>query len=207
MSNKRKVSLRLQLKRELSLWSIFALDSRSSFASAPLPLPLRYNAKRYGQFEALRAHFTDQVDLWRQDFGLARLVFSQLKKHPRLAELWNGDALWSELTADIERFLDNQAVIDALITQSSLHWKLGRMGGVDRAILRLGTYELCFHNQTAATQILNQAVELGKRYGSSESGRFINGVLDRIAQDLGRVQVRSPSPQVDIQVSRVSRRS
>ena len=74
------------------------------------------------------------------------------------------------------------------------------MGAVDRAALRLGTYELCFRRDIAARVVLNESVELGKRYGSAESGRFINGVLDRIAQELGCIKRRSPHPGAKISV-------
>jgi len=70
--------------------------------------------------------------------------------------------------------------IDALIGEAAEHWRIGRMTLVDRNILRLGTYELSLGSDIPFAVAINEAVELGKRFGSEESGAFINGILDRI---------------------------
>ncbi len=90
---------------------------------------------------------------------------------------------------DTARFADElvrgvqseRAAIDALIQKSSTHWKLDRMARVDRNILRLAVYELLRRADVPVRVTLNEAVELGKKYGSEESSAFVNGVLDRIA--------------------------
>src|SRR5262245_15809110 len=74
--------------------------------------------------------------------------------------------------------------IDDIIQGVSKNWRLDRMSRVDRNILRLGTYELQFEKMTPARVILNEAVELAKRFGAEESAAFVNGVLDRIAETL-----------------------
>ena len=61
------------------------------------------------------------------------------------------------------------------------------MARVDRNVLRLGAYELWQRPEVPRAVILDEAVELAKRFGSEESGAFVNGVLDRIASDYGRV--------------------
>ncbi len=71
--------------------------------------------------------------------------------------------------------------IDALIGEAAEHWRVGRMTLVDRNILRLGAYELSLGSDIPFAVAINEAVELGKRFGSGESGAFINGILDRIA--------------------------
>ena len=71
--------------------------------------------------------------------------------------------------------------IDELIQKSSTHWKLDRMARVDRNILRLGVYELLRRDDVPIRVTLNEAIELGKKFGSEESSAFVNGVLDRIA--------------------------
>ena len=71
--------------------------------------------------------------------------------------------------------------IDALIGEAAEHWRVGRMTLVDRNILRLGAYELSLGSDIPFAVAINEAVELGKRFGSEESGAFINGILDRIA--------------------------
>jgi len=71
--------------------------------------------------------------------------------------------------------------IDALIGEAAEHWRVGRMTLVDRNILRLGAYELSLESDIPVAVAINEAVELGKRFGSEESGAFINGILDRIS--------------------------
>ncbi len=76
--------------------------------------------------------------------------------------------------------------IDKAVTAASQNWRLERMARVDRNLLRLGTWELMFRADVPRAVILDEAVELAKSYGTDESSAFVNGVLDRIANDLGR---------------------
>jgi N utilization substance protein B len=76
--------------------------------------------------------------------------------------------------------------IDQLITSSSKNWRLDRMSRVDRNILRLGTTELLTFRDVPLKVVINEAVELAKRFGTAESSAFVNGVLDRIATAVGR---------------------
>jgi transcription antitermination protein NusB len=76
--------------------------------------------------------------------------------------------------------------VDAEITKASTHWRLERMARVDRNILRLGAWELLHRHDVPRAVILDEAVELAKAYGTEESGAFVNGVLNRIAENLGR---------------------
>jgi N utilization substance protein B len=76
--------------------------------------------------------------------------------------------------------------IDELITASSKNWRLDRMSRVDRNILRLGACELLAFRDVPVKVVINEAVELAKRFGTAESSAFVNGVLDRIATAVGR---------------------
>jgi N utilization substance protein B len=78
------------------------------------------------------------------------------------------------------------AQADDQIAKASQHWRLERMTRVDRNILRLATWELTHKNEVPKAVIIDEAVELAKRYGSENSGSFINGVLSRIAEDCAR---------------------
>jgi len=70
--------------------------------------------------------------------------------------------------------------IDSLIEKQSERWKISRMPVTDRNILRLAVYELLYREDIPSRVTLNEAIELGKRFGTEESGAFINGVLDNI---------------------------
>lgn len=81
---------------------------------------------------------------------------------------------------------DNLDGIDKKVTAASQNWRLERMSRVDRNLLRLGTWELMFRTDVPRAVILDEAVELAKSFGTDESSGFVNGVLDRIAENLGR---------------------
>lgn len=78
--------------------------------------------------------------------------------------------------------------LDSRIEASSTNWRVARMSIVDRNILRLGTYELEHCHDIPANVSINESVELAKRFGTAESRGFVNGILDRIARDVGRVK-------------------
>jgi N utilization substance protein B len=80
----------------------------------------------------------------------------------------------------------HQDEIDKLIEEHSHNWRLDRMAKVDRSVLRVAVYELRFRDDIPKKVTLNEAVELGKRFGTEESSAFINGVLDRIALAVGK---------------------
>jgi N utilization substance protein B len=88
--------------------------------------------------------------------------------------------------AALRGIADALEAIDARITTASTHWRLERMARVDRNVLRLGTWELETKLDVPRAVILDEAVELAKSYGTEESSSFVNGVLDRIAETLGR---------------------
>jgi N utilization substance protein B len=70
--------------------------------------------------------------------------------------------------------------LDALIGRSSINWRLERMSRVDKNILRLAAFEVIYMKDIPPKVSLDEAVELGKKYGTEDSGAFINGVLDKI---------------------------
>ena len=78
--------------------------------------------------------------------------------------------------------VSQRPAIDEAIEQSTENWKLARLAKVDLVILRMATYELVFCPDIPTTVSLDEAIEIGKRFGRADSGTFINGVLDQIAQ-------------------------
>jgi N utilization substance protein B len=82
---------------------------------------------------------------------------------------------------------DNRAAIDEKLAFYTQNWPLHRMGAVDRNVLRLAIYEMFFGGEVPAVVCINEAVDLAKFFSSSESGRFVNGILDRAAKDAPRV--------------------
>lgn len=84
----------------------------------------------------------------------------------------------------------HQREIDALIEECSTNWRLRRMAIIDRNILRMGTFELMQLQDVPGSVSVNEAVELAKRYGTRASRAFVNGLVDRIGRQLGRLPAR-----------------
>lgn len=80
----------------------------------------------------------------------------------------------------------HQQEIDGVIASASQHWRLERMSIVDRNILRLALYEMLYCSSIPPKVSINEAIDLGKMYGSSESGSFINGILDHVLPELSK---------------------
>jgi N utilization substance protein B len=79
---------------------------------------------------------------------------------------------------------EHRRSIDEAIEEASSNWRLDRMARVDRNVLRLAVYEL-LRTDVPVKVVINEAIELGKKFGSESSGAFVNGVLDRVAAGLG----------------------
>ncbi len=85
-----------------------------------------------------------------------------------------------------EGVMSHRSEIDRLIEQHSHNWRLDRMSRIDRNVLRLGVFELKYRPDIPKKVSLNEAVELGKKFGTEESSAFVNGLLDRVAVALGK---------------------
>jgi transcription antitermination protein NusB len=90
----------------------------------------------------------------------------------------------AQLAVGVEARMDET---DRLISLYADNWTLDRMPVVDRNILRLATYELLAEPDIPASVSINEAVELAKTYGTEDSGKFVNGLLGRIAEEIGAV--------------------
>jgi N utilization substance protein B len=95
----------------------------------------------------------------------------------------------------VEGVIDHMSEIDPLIRRHSENWRLERMSRVDRAILRLAVFELRYCRDIPPRVAINEAIELGKLFGTEESGAFINGILDSILAE----QTPQETPQEDSQ--------
>ena len=91
------------------------------------------------------------------------------------------DELTQELVRGVDRLL---ADLDAQISAKAKGWTLSRMPVLDLSVMRLATYELIERPHVPTAVVLNEAVELAKRYSTDDSGRFVNGVLAAIAADV-----------------------
>lgn len=96
------------------------------------------------------------------------------------------------VSPDVVQFTENLArgtvvhlkEIDKTLAEASTNWSLDRMDKVDLAILRLAAYELIHTPETPSRVVINEAIEIGKRFGTGDSSSFLNGILDRIAHQV-----------------------
>jgi len=94
-----------------------------------------------------------------------------------------GDAAREFASRLVEGTVDRIEEIDKILIETSEHWRLGRMSTVDRNVLRLAVYEL-LERSTPPGVVINEALEVAKRFSSPESAGFVNGVLDAVNQEL-----------------------
>jgi len=88
----------------------------------------------------------------------------------------------------VQGTLAHQDKIDPLISAHSSHWKIDRMPATDRNILRIGTYELLEEHTVPPKAVINEAIEIAKKFGTNDSANFINGVLDGIHQEIQKTE-------------------
>lgn len=82
--------------------------------------------------------------------------------------------------------IDHRKEIDAMIVAYAENWAIDRMASVDRNIIRLGVYEMLYRPDVPPVVSINEAVDLAKYFNTAESGRFVNGILDRIRKEIDR---------------------
>lgn len=131
-------------------------------------------ARRQSRVLALRVLFA--MDVGRQDLESA--LGQALEGEP--------DGFASYARTLCEGVAANREQIDALISRFSRGWSLQRLASVDRSLLRLATYELLDQAEIPANAIVSEAVELASTYSTEDAPRFVNGILARIAEELGR---------------------
>ena len=120
---------------------------------------------------------------------LYQVEMSGNEPHRVLQLFWKnqpeGDAEVRQFTAEIvDGVTRNRPELDELIEKHSTHWRLARMAVVDRNLLRLGVFELLYEREIPVSVTINEAIEIAKKFGTEESGSFINGILDTIAREV-----------------------
>ena len=103
------------------------------------------------------------------------------------AKFWRGAKAAEGTRAFANKLFEGAAeevpMLDELITKHADNWRFERLSSIDRAVLRLGIYELLF-TDTPGKVVLNEAVDLAKKFSSEEAGSFVNGILDAVHKSL-----------------------
>ena len=101
------------------------------------------------------------------------------------AERETSPEIWDFAVSLTQGTLDHLTPIDEVLNRLAVDWTVQRMANVDRAILRLATFEMLYREDIPVSVSINEAVELAKQYGTEESSRFVNGILGHLARELG----------------------
>ena len=119
---------------------------------------------------------------------LFQLDYNPGELDPVLVSFWAERKAPSKTREFVEELvrgvLANRPKIDEIITKCAQNWELPRMGGVDRNVIRLAVYEMVCRTDIPHAVSINEAVAIAKNMGDVGSGRFVNGVLDRVHRDL-----------------------
>jgi len=126
-----------------------------------------------------------------REFALQMLYQSEVGGAPMpevVAQFWRQE----NVPEDVRRFAERLALgtikalpeIDRLLRDCIEHWRLERLGAVDRGVLRMAAYEFLHEAETPRIVIIDEAIELAKRFGGEESGQFVNGILDALRKRL-----------------------
>lgn len=146
--------------------------------------------KRQAREAALQALYqSDALNVW--DERALQVFFDHFPEIEEAEVDASGKVFAHELVLGVIRELE---AIDRAIGAASSNWTIDRMSVVDRNILRLAAYELIFDKKAPKSVIINEAIEVAKRFGSDESPVFINGVLDRLARDVDSASDGSQAP-------------
>jgi N utilization substance protein B len=130
-------------------------------------------ARRRGRELALQALY--QIEVSGEAAGTRQAFFNQAEA---------GDRAKTFAAALVEGVRERQEEIDQLIAGASEHWRFERLSRVDLTVLRIAGYELLTHNAPTSV-VLDEAIEIARRFGTEESATFVNGILDHIAAQLG----------------------
>ncbi len=130
-----------------------------------------------------------QLDLCPEDAAQALEGFWSTKKASDPIRDYAG-----RLVQGTRRHLE---AIDRLLESQSLHWRIIRMAVVDRNILRMALYEMIMEQDTPAIVVIDEAIEVAKRFGNDESGPFVNGILDAVRVRLEGGEIDLPPELAD----------
>ena len=86
----------------------------------------------------------------------------------------------------VEGVLQSRAALDDIIQAASTNWRLDQMGRVDRVVLRMAVYEIAVSRKVPIRAAINESIELAKTFSGEESGRFVNGILGKVAETAAR---------------------
>jgi N utilization substance protein B len=133
-----------------------------------------------------------------REYALQLLFQLDVRKEKPSATLFKRFWAGEETDVDIREFAEeivrgtykHLRTINAKVLACAKNWTLERMATVDRNVLRLAAYEILYRLDIPPNVTINEAIELAKKYGTDESGAFVNGILDSVARSAGKVDAK-----------------
>jgi len=135
---------------------------------------------------------TDKVGVRRQGREAALQIIyladlTQLAPQDAPDPVWSQDPLPPRAKSFAKHLAEgvhqNLEAIDPLIRKYAENWELHRMATIDRCLLRLAAFELVYDHETPVSVVINEALEIAKKYSTAESSKFVNGILDKLKQE------------------------
>jgi len=117
-----------------------------------------------------------QFDVGKHSAAQIVKSFWEIDDHPRRVREFANELF--------EGSISRRSEIDSIIQKHAKNWRLNRMAVVDRNILRLAVYEFLSDAETPGTVIINEALEIAKKYSTADSAQFVNGILDSVKEEL-----------------------
>ncbi|MFN0118123.1 MAG: transcription antitermination factor NusB [Elusimicrobiota bacterium] len=127
-------------------------------------------ARRKGREYALQALYLLDVSKMPAEKAISTVLYGQKVEAP-IAQFSRELAIGAS---------EHMQEIDLLVQEHTKNWEMSRMAALDRNILRLGAYELLYESDTPISVIIDEAVEMAKEFSTPESGKFVNGILDKL---------------------------
>lgn len=146
--------------------------------------------RREGREAAIQ--FLYQIDVNGETAASSAAAFWALRSGPGKAEVTAKTRNFAEQL--VTGVMTHRDEIDERIRKCTANYELNRLAAVDRNILRMAIFEMLHSTDVAPVVIINEAIEIAKKFGGEKSGGFVNGILDRIKQDLGGSAREAASP-------------
>ena len=163
--------------------------------------PISMGSRRQARERVVQ--FLFQFDMNPQEDLESALEHFWLHQRPEVIEMLEGKSSWGEHKklppptdgdTTIQQFaeplvrgvIQNRDSIDRELSSLAINWDLHRMAGVDRNVLRLAVYEMLHRNDIPPVVSINEAVDIAKKFSTDDSGKFVNGILDKLKSRLDR---------------------
>lgn len=120
--------------------------------------------------------------------AVTMLLTEAMEENESEVELSDVDATRAFVLELVNGTWSRKEAIDTLLEDYLKGWQISRLSKVDRQVLRLATYEMIFRDDVPGKVAVNEAIELAKHFGTAESGKFVNGVLGKMIQDVDQLK-------------------